>query len=165
MSSPWFALRVRPRHEKTAAIGLERQGFETYLPLQRVRRRWSDRVKEIEEVLFSPYIFCRIPREHRLRVLNSPSVESIVGFGKIDVPVADEEIEAIRALLASGRPLVPWPYLKMGQRVRITEGALAGIEGTLVRDSSALRVVISVNALERSIAIQLDREAVIPIAA
>ena len=158
--SPWFALRVRPRRERIAAVGLARQGFEVYVPVQRVRRRWSDRIKELEEVLFSHYVFCRIAREDRLRVLNSAYVEEIVGFAKTDVVVPDEEIEAIRSLIASHCGFAPWPYLKAGQRVRITEGALEGIEGTLVRDATGVRVVISVNALERSIAIQLDREAV-----
>src|SRR5579862_3335069 len=118
----WFALRVRPKHERTAAVYLGRQGFEEYLPVQKVRRRWSDRMKEIDTALFPGYIFCRFAREDRLRVLNSPGVESVVGFGKADVPVDDAEITAVRRVLACGRPLGPWPFLRIGQNVAIDRG-------------------------------------------
>ena len=158
----WFALRVRPNHEKMAAINLERQGFEEYVPLHRVRRRWSDRVKELDAVLFPGYIFCRFTREDRLQVLNSPGVESVVGFGRTDVPVDDTEIAAVRALIASGRPLAHWPFLRIGQNVAIESGPLAGLRGVVLRDETAWRVVVSVEALDRSIAVELDRDMVVP---
>jgi transcription antitermination factor NusG len=154
----WFALRVRPKHEKTAAFNLVRQGFEEFVPLHRVRRRWSDRIKELDAVLFPGYIFCRFSSHQRLRVLNSPGVESIVGCGKKDVPVDDAEIGAVRLLIASGRPLAPWPYLRIGQNVAIESGPLAGLRGVVLRDENAWRVVVTVEALDRSIAIELDRE-------
>ena len=101
-------------------------------PLHRVRRRWSDRVKDLDAVLFPGYIFCRFPREERLRVLNSPGVESIVGFGRTDVPVDDAEIAAVRTLIASGRPLAHWPFLRIGQNVTIESGPLAGLRGVVL---------------------------------
>jgi len=163
MSAPsWFAIRVRPKHEKAAAINLGRQGFEEYVPLHRVRRRWSDRVKELDAVLFPGYIFCRFPRHDRLRVLNSPSVESIVGFGKTDIPVDDAEIQAVRTLVASGRPLAPWPFLRIGQNVTIENGPLAGVRGVVLRDQDSWRVVVSVEALDRSIAVEVDRDMIHP---
>ncbi len=143
-------------------MNLERQGFEEYVPLHRVRRRWSDRVKDLEAVLFPGYIFCRFPREQRLRVLNSPGVESIVGFGRTDVPVDDAEIAAVRALIASGRPLANWPFLRIGQNVTIESGPLAGLRGVVLRDETAWRVVVSVEALDRSIAVELDRDMIAP---
>jgi transcription antitermination factor NusG len=158
----WFAIRVRPKHEKTAAINLGRQGFEEYVPLHRVRRRWSDRVKELDAVLFPGYIFCRFPRHDRLRVLNSPSVESIVGFGKTDIPIDEAEIQAVRALVASGRPLAPWPFLRIGQKVAIDSGPLAGVRGVVLRDQDSWRVVVSVEALDRSIAVEVDRDMINP---
>jgi transcription antitermination factor NusG len=158
----WFAIRVRPKHEKAAAVNLGRQGFEEYVPLHRVRRRWSDRVKELDAVLFPGYIFCRFPRHERLRVLNSPSVESIVGFGKTDVPVEDAEIQAVRTLVASGRPLAPWPFLRIGQSVAIENGPLAGVRGVVLRDEDSWRVVVSVEALDGSIAVEVDRDMINP---
>jgi transcription antitermination factor NusG len=154
----WFALRVRPKHEKTVATSLSKLGFDEYVPLQRVRRVWSDRVKVLDTPLFPGYIFCRFTYSERLRVLNSPGVESVVGFGKTDVPVEDAEIAAVRTLVASGRPLAHLPFLRIGQSVLIESGPLAGIRGVVLRDESAWRVVVSVEALDRSIAVEVDRE-------
>ncbi len=154
----WFALRVRPKHEKVVAGNLSKLGFDEYVPLQRVRRLWSDRVKVLDAPLFPGYIFCRFTYPDRLRVLNSPGVESIVGFGKTDVPVEDSEIAAVRTLVASGKPLAHLPFLRIGQSVLIESGPLAGVRGVVLRDESAWRVVVSVEALDRSIAVEVDRE-------
>jgi transcription antitermination factor NusG len=148
----WFALRVRPKHERTAATGLARLGLAEYVPLTKVRRRWSDRVKELDAPLFPGYIFCSFTYSERLRVLNSPGVESIVGA------LDDSEIEALRILVASGKPLAHLPFLRIGQAVFIERGPFAGIRGIVLRDESAWRVVVSVEALDRSIAVELDRE-------
>ena len=154
----WFALRVRPKHERTAAQYLKRLGFEEYVPLHKVRRRWSDRMKELETALFPGYIFCRFSREERLRVLNSPGVESVVGFGRTDAPVEHSEIQAVRSLIATGKPLAPWPFLRIGQNVSIDSGPLSGLRGVVVREHDSWRVVVSVEALDRSIAIEVDRD-------
>ena|ERR1700733_1781699 len=154
----WFALRVRPKHEKAVASNLSKLGFDEYVPLHRVRRLWSDRVKVLDAPLFAGYIFCRFTYSERLRVLNSPGVESIVGFGNNDVPVDDSEIAAVRTLVASGKPLANLPFLKIGQDVLIERGPLAGIRGVVLRDEQAWRVVVSVEALDRSIAVEVDRE-------
>ena len=160
----WFALTVKPRHEKAAELHLERKGIEAYLPLYQARRRWSDRFKQVELCLFPGYIFCRFGYERRLDVLNVPAVKTIVGFGEQAVPVPDAEIDAIRSILASGRPVLPWTYLKAGQRVRITEGSLENLEGILVREKDAWRVVVSVELLQRSVAVEIDRDIVRPLA-
>jgi transcription antitermination factor NusG len=148
----WFALRVRPKQERTAAMNLSRLGLDEYVPLQKIRRQWSDRVKELDTPLFPGYIFCGFTYSERLRVLNSPGVESIVGA------VEDFEIAALRALIGSGKPLAHLPFLRVGQKVSIETGPLAGIRGVVLRDESAWRVVVSVQALDRSIAVEVDRE-------
>jgi transcription antitermination factor NusG len=96
-------------------------------------------------------------------VLSHPSVTSIVGFGDSPVPVPESEIEAVRAILASGRPAGPWPFLKAGQRVRIGTGALTGVEGVLVREKDAWRVVVQVELLQRGVAVEIDRDMIEPI--
>ena len=154
----WFALRVRPKHEITVATNLSKLGFDEYVPLHRVRRLWSDRIKVLETPLFPGYIFCRFTYADRLRVLNSPGVESVVGFGKKDSPVNESEIEAVRTLVATGKPLAHLPFLRIGQDVLIERGPMAGVRGVVLRDESAWRVVVSVEALERSIAVEVDRE-------
>jgi transcription termination/antitermination protein NusG len=148
----WFALRVRPKHERTVAIYLCRLGFDEYVPLTKVRRRWSDRIKELDAPLFPGYIFCRFTYSDRLRVLNSPGVESVVGG------LDDSEIDAMRILVATGKPLAHLPFLRIGQSVLIERGPFAGIRGIVVREENSWRVVVSVEALDRSIAVELDRE-------
>ncbi len=156
----WFAVRVRPNHERTAERSLHGLGLEAYLPVQRVRRRWSDRIKEIESVLFPGYVFCRFGYSDRMRVLNSAGVRSIVTNGKDPLPVDDSEIAAVRALLRSGRRILPSPYMQIGQRVVIRDGPLASLRGVVVRAKDAWRVVVSVDAINCSIAIEVDSAAV-----
>ncbi|MCU1338675.1 MAG: transcriptional activator RfaH [Bryobacterales bacterium] len=160
--SAWFAVRVRPKHERTAAYGLERLGFEQYVPLHRVRRRWSDRIKEVEAALFPGYIFARFAGCERLRVLSCPGVESIVRCGKTDIPVDEAELAAVRVLVASGRPLLLWPRLRIGQLVGINNGPLSGLRGVIVRDAENWRVVVNVEALDRSVAVEVDRNMIAP---
>jgi transcription antitermination factor NusG len=162
-SLPWVALVVRPRTERNVQTGLKNIGVDSFVAWHGVRRRWSDRVKTIEQNLFPGYVFCRSDFSQRFEVLNLPGVQWVVSFNHSPASIPDAEIAALRRVIESNLPLGPWPFLKAGQRVRITEGALAGIEGTLVRDTAAWRVVISVNALERSIAVQLDRDAICPV--
>ncbi len=159
---PWFALTVRPKHERTTARYLRGLGFDEYVPLHRVRRYWSDRVKEMEAVLFPGYIFCRFSYDDRLRVLGAPGVNSMVTAGRTPLQVDESEIAAVRRLIASGRPLDPWPYIRIGQHVAIEHGALAGVRGVVLREKDRWRVVVSVEALDRSISIEVDREMVCP---
>lgn len=152
----WFALTVRPNHEHAASRGLSNQGLETYLPVYRARKRWSDRVRESDAVLFPGYVFCRFRLREKLRVLQAPGVRSIVGSGKEPVRVEDEEISAVRAVLASGRAIAPWPYMRIGQSVIIEHGPLAPLRGVIVRTKGAWRVVVSVEALGSSVSVEVD---------
>ena len=152
----WFALTVRPNHEHAATRGLSNQGLETYLPVYRARKRWSDRVRESDAVLFPGYVFCRFGLREKLRVLQAPGVRSIVGSGREPVPVEDDEISAVRAVLSSGRAIAPWPYVRIGQSVIIEHGPLAPLRGVILRTKGSWRVVVSVEALGSSIAVEVD---------
>ena len=158
----WFALQVKPRHEKTAAWALHNKGYEEFLPLYRSRRRWSDRIKELDIPLFAGYVFCRFDPEERLPVLTSPGIVSIVGMGKIPAPVAEAEIAALQAVVRSGLRAEPWPFLRIGHGVRIELGPLAGLEGILSDFKSRQRLVVSVTLLQRSVAVEIDRGWVTP---
>jgi len=155
---PWFALTVKPRHEKNVARMLQNKQLEPFLPLYRARQRWTDRIKTVDLPLFPGYLFCRFDFTHRLPVLQTPGVTSLVGFAQAPTPVSDAEIAGIQAILASGLPAQPWPYVRAGQWVRIEQGALAGLEGTLIREKDSLRVVVSVELLRRAVAVEIDRE-------
>jgi transcription termination/antitermination protein NusG len=156
----WYALTVRPQHEKAVADQLRAKTLESYLPLYRARRRWSDRIKTIELPLFSRYVFCRFNFEARLQVLQISSVVSIVGFGGKPCPIPHHVIHIIQAVVGSGLPVSPWPFLRVGQRVRVTEGALEGLEGILARKKSGYRVVVNMEILNRAVAVEIEQDLV-----
>jgi transcription antitermination factor NusG len=160
---PWFALRVKPRFEKLVATVARNKGFEEFLPLYHSRRRWSDRYTTVELPLFPGYVFCRLNPEHRLPLLTIPGALHFVGIGKIPAPVDEGEIAAIQAALRSGLFAEPWPFLDVGQRVRIEEGPLADLEGILIRVRKQHRLVISVTLLNRSVAVEVERDWVRPL--
>jgi transcription antitermination factor NusG len=148
-----------------AAATLRGKGYEEFLPLYRSRRRWSDRFKELELPLFPGYLFCRCDVTDRLMpILTTPGVIGIVGAGKTPVPIDEEEIEAIRAILRSGLAALPWPFLTIGSRVYIERGPLAGLEGIITNADKVYRLIVSVNLLQRSVAVEIDRDWARPIA-
>jgi transcription antitermination factor NusG len=112
--------------------------------------------------LFSRYVFCRFNFESRLKVLQITSINKIVGFGGQPYPIEDRIIQDLKTIVGSGLPFNPWPFLHAGQRVRVCEGPLEGTEGILVREKSAYRVVINVEILNRAVAVEVDRDLVLP---
>jgi len=159
----WFALHVRTRFEKVVARNLRGKGYEEFLPLYRRSNRWSDRVKEIELPLFPGYVFCRFNPQDRLPVLTVPGVNTIVGIGKNLMPVDESELDAVRAVLQSRAHCEPWPYLEVGQRVWVEHGPLAGTQGMVMMVKNTYRLVISVNMLQRSVAVEIDRDCLKPV--
>jgi transcription antitermination factor NusG len=155
----WFALQVRSRLASTAAVVLRTKGYEELLPLYRSRRRWCDRVKEIKLPLFPGYLFCRFdPDDHQVPVLTTPGVIGIVGAGKTPIAVSDEEIEAVRRILSSGLAAQPWPFLSVGSRIYISRGPLTGLEGIITNTDKTYRLVVAVTLLQRSVAVEIDRD-------
>ncbi|HTW23739.1 MAG TPA: UpxY family transcription antiterminator [Candidatus Baltobacteraceae bacterium] len=152
----WFALQVRTRHEASVANFLEGSGFEYFLPLYTCRKRWSDRIKKVETALFPGYLFCRFDPNDRLPVLKTPGVIQIAGYNRCPVPVDEAEIFAIQTLVTSGLPTQPWPFLAVGDRVRIEAGPLRGHEGTLVEVKGGHRLVLSITLLQRAVAVEID---------
>ncbi len=158
----WFAVTVKHQHERSVEGALAFQSFEALAPRYRAQNRWSDRVKELDLPLFAGYVFCRFPYRDKVRVLNTPGVRRIVGFGDAPAPVDDAEIACIQAIERSGAPVRPWPYLKPGDRVRVERGPLRGLTGTLIREKDIFRLVIGVDLLQRSIAAELDPSMIVP---
>jgi transcriptional antiterminator NusG len=160
----WFALTVKHQHERRVEEVLRGAGVDTFVPLYRARRQWSDRVKDLQAPLFPGYIFSRFPWRDRARIMSMPGVVRIVGFAGLPTPVTEQEIDGVRAALASKLPLGPWPYLlEAGRRVRIEHGPLRGLEGTLLREAGCLRLVLGVELLQRSLAVEVDPEMLAPI--
>lgn len=145
------------------AAQLEGQGFECFLPKYTTVRRWSDRAKELEQPLFPGYLFCRLDFENRRSLVMSPGVVQILGFGRKPMPLEDSQIEAIQQAVCSGLPRQPWPYLEVGERVRVDQGSLSGLEGILVSLKGHHRVILSITLLQRSIALEIDLSWITPL--
>jgi len=146
----WFAIYVKPRHEKKVFSVLTGKGFQGFLPLYK-----SDtRTKISENPLFPGYVFCRFIRDDRLPILSTPGVFSIVAFGNDPAPIEDSEVDSLRSVLASGLIVRPRPYLSIGQKVRILDGPLRGVEG-IVKDCHAEELVVSITLLQRSVEVKL----------
>jgi transcription antitermination factor NusG len=159
----WYATYVCSRHEKQVLSQLQERNVNCFLPLYRSVRRWKDRRKELELVLFPGYVFVRIDLKERLRVLQLPSVVRFVSFNGQPAALPDAEIEILTRGLASGIRAEPHPYLRVGQRVQIRYGPLAGAEGILLRRKDKLRVVLSIDLIMRSVAVEVDEADVEPV--
>jgi transcription antitermination factor NusG len=159
----WFALRVRSNHERIAAVHLRERGFEEFSPSYKVDRQWSDRRKTIERYMFPGYVFCHIDPRERLSVVRLPGVVNLVGFGTRPAAIPEREIEAIRRMVYSGLGAEPWPFLNVGQAVLIERGPLAGVEGILEQVRKTYRLVVSIQLLQRSVSVQVDRSWVRPL--
>jgi len=155
---PWFAIWVKGRGEQEAARHLRARGYSPYVPTYFERRQWSDRVRLVELPLFPGYLFCRFDPWDRLPILTTPGVIQILSAGKTLLPVCEAEIEAIQAITLSGLAKRPWPYLEVGERVCIGSGPLRGIEGILIEIRGGHRLVVSIELLRRSVAVELDLE-------
>jgi transcription antitermination factor NusG len=159
---PWFALQVRTRHETAIAGFLDAKGYEQFVPTYKIQKRWSDRVKVTEAPLFPGYLFCRFDPQFRLPILKTPGVIQVVGFNRIPTPIDETEIHAIQTLMASGLTTQPWPFLAVGDRVRIDSGPLRGLDGIVVKLKENHRLVVSVTLLRRSVAVEIDSALVEP---
>ncbi|HMD31875.1 MAG TPA: UpxY family transcription antiterminator [Candidatus Acidoferrales bacterium] len=164
-AAPWFALYTRSRFEKQVAEQLERKRVSVFLPLRMEVHRWQDRYQKVEVPMFRGYLFVQLPPEspERTAVLRTPGVVRIVGFGQRDSEVPGEQIASLRRLADEGVLLHPHRYLKIGQRVKIANGALAGMEGILVRIRKQDRLVVAVDAIRQAVAVELAGYEVIPL--
>ena len=161
----WYAVHTRARHEKAVVAQMQNHGLATFLPLVTQVHRWSDRRKTVQLPLFSCYVFVRLlPRpEFQVKVLQTQGVLRFVGSRGEGASIPDSEVESIRTLLASNAPYTCYPFLKVGQRVRVRGGSLEGIEGILISRQGDRRLVISVEPIQRSLAIPIDDYQVEPV--
>lgn len=154
---PWCALYTRHQHEGTVAKILSTKGVEVFLPTYRTVRRWKDRNKQLVLPLFPGYVFCTYESERRIQILSTPGVHTIVMNGQNSpAEIPGDEIMAIRRAVESPLRVEPHPYLKGGDIVRIKTGPLEGLEGTVARSKDAFRVVLSVEMLGKSAAVDID---------
>jgi transcription antitermination factor NusG len=159
----WYAAYTSANHEKRVAEQLVVRDVVHFLPVYESVRRWKDRRVTLQMPLFPGYVFVRMALRDRLQVQQVPGVAHLVGFDGTPAALPDEEIEALRASLESGVRAEPHPYLTVGRRVRLKSGPLAGMQGILLRRKGAFRVVISIELIQRSVAVDVDAVEVEPI--
>jgi transcription elongation factor/antiterminator RfaH len=155
----WYAVQTRARNEKAISERLQEQGLTTFLPLVTEIRRWSDRKKKVELPLFSCYVFVKLVpnnNDERMRVFRTSGVFRIVSVRGEAVPIPDEQIDALRVVVTQQVPWTPYPFLKVGQRVRIRGGSLEGVEGVLLSHSGDRTLIISIDAIQRSLAVRVE---------
>lgn len=161
LETRWYVLYTKSRHEKAAQRELEKKGVETFLPVRRVMRDWSDRKKLIEEPLFKGYLFVQTPLMRRFDVLNTFGIVNFVERRPHEpATVPEAELFAIRRFTEADMVIDPFPYLKEGQRVYIRSGPFKGVEGFIVRKDTHCRLVISLDMLMQSVSVQLDQACV-----
>jgi len=156
--SHWYAVQTRARHEKVVSERLQEQGLTTFLPMISEVHRWSDRRKTVELPLFNCYLFVRMApcNEERVRVHRVNGVFGIVGARGEGTPIPDEQIQAVRTLISEQLPWSFHPFLKIGQRVRIRGGSMDGVEGVLVARNGDRTLVVSIDAIQRSLAVRIE---------
>ena len=162
MPTDWFALQVRPNAEHMVSVLLRAKGYEEFYPTYISRRRWSDRIKNISLPLFPGYVFCQMTPDSQGRIVTTPGVRRIVGYGSVPVSIEEHEIAALRRIAGSGVPVGPHPFLTVGDRVQVEHGPLAGVCGVIVKLKSEFRLVVSVTLLQRSVSVQVDRDQIRP---
>ena len=157
-SANWYAVQTRARHEKVVAERLQEQGITTFLPIMREVHRWSDRKKTVEVPLFSCYVFVKttLTNQQRLRVCCTDGVFQMLGVRGEATPIPEEQIEGVHAILSQQVEWSNHPFLKIGQRVRIRSGALDGVEGILVGRAGEESLVVSVDVIQRSLAVRIE---------
>lgn len=161
----WYAVYTRSRHEKVVHHALGQKGLSSFLPLRNVLSQWKDRQKCVQKPLFPGYLFVQAGQAELYLVTTTPGVAYILGGDTEPVPVPDEQLQAIRCLVESPYPVVPWPLLRKGRRIRITAGPLSGIETYIVqrKGSAKYRLVVTVDILGRSVAVEIDPRCVEPV--
>jgi transcription antitermination factor NusG len=159
----WYAVYTRANHEKRVAAELHARTVEHFLPLFSSVRRWKDRRVSLELPLFPGYVFVRIALCERLRVVQIPSVVRLVGFSGVPATLPDTDMEIMRSGLSKRLCAEPHPFFTAGRRVRIIAGPFKGLEGMLKQKKNNLRVVVSLNLIQRSIAVDVDAADVLPV--
>jgi len=154
----WYALHTRARHERVVEQRLREQGMETFLPTVREVHRWSDRKKVVDVPLFSCYVFvrCALSADDRTKVFRVDSALGFVGTRGAGAPIPDEQIAGVRTVLSQTSPCRTHPFLKVGQRVRVCGGAMDGVEGVFLSENGDHSLVISVDVIQRSLAVRID---------
>ena len=152
----WYALSTKARHEKKVHSQLLQKGITSYLPLQTIHRRWSDRYKEVQEPVFSCYIFVKIPLKQRLEVLQTDGAVRLVSFNGIPATIPDDQVNAIRTILENNYQIEKVDYLTPGQKIEVIQGPLKGTRGILAEVKNRHRLILRIDSIMQAISFNID---------
>ncbi|HDP97944.1 MAG TPA: UpxY family transcription antiterminator [bacterium] len=152
----WYAISTRARHEKKVNQRLLEKQIQSYLPVQKTHRKWSDRYKLVEEPLFSCYVFVRIALKDRLPVLQTDGVVRLVTFNGIPATIPEEQLNAIRTVSEKMEQVQKIDYLTPGKKVEVVQGDLKGLQGILVAVKNSHRLVLQIDSIKQAIAVDID---------
>lgn len=159
----WYAVYTYPRHEKVVTEQLEWKSVEVFLPTFAAERAWKDRKARLRLPLFPGYVFTRIHPSERVKVVATPGVVRILTFNGVPASIADSEIDAIRLCVDRGGTLEKHPFLKVGERVRVLTGAFEGLEGIVTRYKNGCKLVVSIDLIRQSVALEISAELLEPL--
>jgi transcription termination/antitermination protein NusG len=154
----WWAVQVRAGREQLAARHLRLRGYEIFVPCYLAHRRWSDRIKKVERPLFAGYLFCAVPQAKVGKVVTTPSVIRVLGDSRGPLPIPHAEIDAVRRITETRLAVSPWPFVQIGQKVRVEVGPLRDMEGIVLATKSGRRLIVSIPLLNRSAAVELNAD-------
>lgn len=163
LDGAWVAVHVCSNMERHVSVSLKDRNYESFLPTYKTKRRWCDRTVDLELPLFRGYLFCRWSNENRHPIVTVPGVIRIVGFGKIPACLDEDEVAALRRVVNSEVTARPWKFVHEGDRVRLTCGALSGLEGVVVRASSSHYIVVNVTLMNRAVAAKIHPSQIAPV--
>lgn len=154
----WIALYTKAQHEKVVCQKLEKNGFEVYLPLIKLKRAWKDRKKWIEQPLFRSYIFVKIELKNSVLLLNTPGIVKIVKFGNKILPVQNDDIKSLKLLLEGNFDVQPIDYLLHGDQVIVKNGPLQGLKGEIIKLQNKNRLIIRIDSIQNSVSVQIEKQ-------
>lgn len=157
MAEAWYAIYTKFQHEKSAAGFLEKKDFEVFLPVYRAAHQWCDRHQLVTLPLFPCYLFLRTSVDRKLEVLRTGGVRWFVENANRACEISDQEINTLRRVCSLGAGVLPHPFLRQGDQVRVRTGPLAGTDGIFVRTKNQYRVVISVELLRKGVSVEVAR--------
>jgi transcription antitermination factor NusG len=163
--SRWYAVYTYPRHEKAVTEQLESKAVEAFLPTFVTESRWKDRRVRIKTPVFPGYVFTRINLCERSKVFTVPGVIRMLSFNGTPAPIEDSEIEAVRLCLERGTIVEPYPFLEVGDRVRVRSGVLEGLEGLISRCKNERRLIVPISLINQSVAVEIDVQLLEPLGA
>jgi transcription antitermination factor NusG len=159
-ANEWYAVQVKARQETQVSQILRCKGYETLVPLYKIKKRWSDRNKIVELPLFPGYMFCRFDPQIPGKIISTPGVMSVVGFGRGPVPVREDEVASLKILMESGADCEPHSFFYAGQAVEVVSGPLTGVKGDVVSSGRKMRILISVQLIQGSVVVEVDESCV-----